>query len=42
MDDYWAHFAVMFVPKFILLGALVWYTLKLKAEVRAAKRAKGE
>jgi hypothetical protein len=42
MDEYWSQFAMMFVPKFILIGVLVWYTWKLKAEVRAAKRAKGE
>lgn len=37
MDDYWIQFAMMFVPKFILIGILVAYTLKLKAEVRRSK-----
>lgn len=37
MHDDWLRLAVMFLPKAILLGALVWYTLKLRADVRRAR-----
>jgi hypothetical protein len=37
MDEYWLQIAVMFGPKFVLIGLLVWYTQRLRAEVRRAK-----